>query len=150
MKYWEDVELNQSRLSTRSYTLTAQEIIDYAREWDPMPFHIDEAAAKQSPIGQLFASSVHSIAIGVKLGHEMMSEEIAIIAGLGWQDVRFPQPVFAGDTLRIRSTVIDKRASKSKPERGIMTTLMELIKADDSVAVSYKIINLLWRRPDEQ
>lgn len=148
MQYWEDIELNQPRVSSQSRTLSAEEIINYAAEWDPMPFHTDEEVARQSPIGQLFASSVHSIAIGVKLGHELMDSEVAIIAGLGWQDVRFPQPVFAGDELRIRSTVIEKRPSNSKPERGIITTLMELIKADDSVAVSYKIINLVWRKPE--
>lgn len=149
MKYWEDIELNQPRVSTQSYTMTQEEIIEYASEWDPMPFHLDPEFAKHTPIGELFASSVHSIAIGVKLGHELMDSEVAIIAGLGWQDVQFPQPVVVGDELRIRSTVIEKRPSKSKPERGIITTLMELIKADDSVAVSYKIVNILWRQPQD-
>ena len=76
--------------------------------------------------------------------------EMAAIAGLGWEDVRFPQPVVAGEALRVRSTVVDKRKSNSKPDRGIVTTLMELLKPDDSVAVSFKIVNLVWCRPSQQ
>lgn len=147
MKYWEDIELNESKTSKGSYTLTAEEIIDYASQWDPMPFHLSEEAAKLTPVGQLFASSMHSIAIGSKLGHELMVDDVAIGVGLGWQDVRFPQPVLAGDTLRVRTTVIEKRLSKSNPGQGIMTTLMELLKADDSVAVSYKLVNMVGCRP---
>ena len=76
--------------SNAPHTLTAEEIKRFAGEWDPMPFHVDEEMAKLSPIGKLFASSVHTIAIGIRLSHDMMEKDIAVIAGLGWNDLKFP------------------------------------------------------------
>ena len=149
MNYFEDIPLNLAMTSPTSRSLSSEDIVGYAREWDPMPFHVDEEAARQGPIGKLFASSLHTVAITVRLAHDMMDKESAAIAGLSWQDVRFSQPVFAGDELRVRSTVIEKRLSRSKPDRGVVTTLMELIKSDESVAVSFKIVNLVACNPNQ-
>jgi len=147
MKYFDDIVLNSPHFSPRDYTVTAEEIKRFAGEWDPMPFHVDEEVAKLSPIGKLFASSVHTIAIGIRLSHDMMEKDIAVIAGLGWQDVRFPLPTCAGDVLRLKSEIVEKRESKSKPDRGMITSLNTLINQHGQVVAEYKIITMMFKSP---
>lgn len=137
------------RASTETYTVSKQEIIDFAKQWDPMPFHIDESVAQQSPIGKLFASSIHTIALGVKLSHSIEPIDLAVIAGLGWQDVSFPHPVCAGDSLRVETEVVAKRESRSKADRGIMTSEVRIYNQDDTLCASFKIINLMYKRPGQ-
>lgn len=147
MLYFEDIILHEIRQSVATHPVTAEEIKRFAGEWDPMPFHIDEEVAKLTPMGKLFASGAHNIAISIKLSHTMMERPVAAIAGLGWQDVRFPLPVFAGDVLRLRTEVVDKRESQSKPDRGIVTTLITLLNQDDAVVTEYKILTLVMLKP---
>lgn len=147
MKYFEDIVLNNPRMSPQSHTVTAEEIKTFARQWDPMPFHVDEELAKLSPIGKLFSSSVHTIAIGIRLSHEMMEKDIAVIAGLGWNDLKFPKPVCVGDSLKLKSQIIEKRESKSKPDRGIIVSLNELYNQNDELVAEYKISTLMFRKP---
>jgi acyl dehydratase len=147
MLYFEDIKLHNPRYSPHAHTVIAEEIINFAQQWDPMPFHVDEKMAKLSPIGKLFASSVHTIAIGIRLSHDMMEKDIAVIAGLGWNDLKFPKPVCAGDSLHLKSEIIEKRESKSKPDRGIITSHNTLVNQNDEIVAEYKIITLMFRRP---
>lgn len=148
MDYYEDIPLHATRQSSATHTVTAEEIKRFAQEWDPMPFHLDEAVAAQTPMGRLFASGAHSIAISIRLGHTMMDRQVAVLAGLGWQDVRFPQPVFAGDTVRLHTEIIAKRLSASRPDRGIVTSLNTLVNQDGTVVTEYKILSMVMCRPD--
>lgn len=148
MQYFEDIHLNQPRHSPETYTVTADDIKQFAAQWDPMPFHLDEDVAKLSPIGQLFASGAHSICIGIRLSHSMIDKDLAVIAGLGWNDVRFPAPVCVGDVLRMQSEVIEKKISQSKPDRGIVISLNSLINQCDVVVAEYKIATLMLRNPE--
>lgn len=147
MQYFEDLEIGHNQKSASRYIVTADEIKSFAGQWDPMPFHVDEALAEQSPLGRLFASSIHTVAIGVRLCHGLMEEEMAVVAGLGWEEVRFPYPVFAGDELWVSTEIVDLRASRSKPDRGIITTQIRVMNQDDTEVASYKIVNLVLRRP---
>lgn len=147
MLYFEDVELNKAHHSQETCTVTADDIKQFAAQWDPMPFHLDENIARLSPIGKLFASGIHSVAIGIRLSHTMMEQEMAVVAGLGWNDVRFPAPVCVGDVLRMKSEVIEKRLSKSQPGRGIVISLNSLINQDGVTVTEYKIVTLMLCRP---
>jgi len=147
MLYFEDIELNKPRHSDETYAVTAEDIKQFAAQWDPMPFHLDEEVAKLSPIGKLFASGIHSVAIGIRLSHTMMEKDLAVIAGLGWNDVRFPVPVCVGDVLRMKSEVIEKRVSQSKPDRGIIVSLNSVINQNGDVVTEYKIVTMILRRP---
>jgi acyl dehydratase len=147
MLYFEDIPLHETRASTATHLVSADEIKNFASEWDPMPFHVDEAVARQTPMGKLFASGVHSIAISIRLGHTMMDREIAVLAGLGWQDVRFPTPLFAGDTVRLQTEIVETRLSQSKPDRGIITSRNTLLNQDDAVVVEYKLSSMVLRQP---
>jgi acyl dehydratase len=79
----------------------------------------------------------------------MMEKDIAVIAGLGWNDIRFPLPVCAGDRLRLKSEIVEKRESRSKPDRGMITSLNTLINQNDEVVAEYKIITMMFRKPTE-
>ncbi|HSC76293.1 MAG TPA: MaoC/PaaZ C-terminal domain-containing protein [Pseudomonadales bacterium] len=147
MLYFDDIHLHEIQQSTATHWVTAEDIKRFASEWDPMPFHLDEEVAKLTPMGRLFASGAHNIAISIKLSHTMMERQVAAIAGLGWQDVRFPLPVFAGDVLHLRTEIVDKRVSQSKPDRGIITTLITLLNQDDAVVTEYKILTMVLRKP---
>ena len=144
--FFEDFEVGSRSTPNQSYCFTAEEIISFAKKWDPMPFHIDEAAAKASPLGSLFASSTHVIAAAIKLSHNSLDVEFAAVAGLGWDNVRFLSPVLAGDELRIITDVIDKRESNSKPDRGVVTLGFSLINQRDQTALTFTLSTLVLKK----
>jgi acyl dehydratase len=146
MRYYEDFKVNIPHTSECDYEVTKEAIIDFASQWDPMPFHLDEEVAKASPLGKLFASSIHTVAIGVKLAHTMMEEEAAIVAGLGWDELRFLVPVCVGDCLRVRSQLVSKRESRSQPDRGILVALNEVLNQQGEVVASYKMTSMVLKR----
>ena len=146
MRFYEDFEIGIPHTSEQFYEVTKEEIMSFAEQWDPMPFHLDEDVAKASPLGKLFASSIHTVAIGVKLAHTMIEEEAAIVAGLGWDELRFLVPVCVGDRLRVRSQLISKRESKSQPDRGILVSLNEVFNQRDQVVASYKMSSMILLR----
>ncbi len=146
MLYFDDLTMDMASESSDSYTFTAEEIKSFAGKWDPMPFHIDEDIAKASPIGALFASSIHIIAAAIKLSHAFNNDELAAIAGLGWNDVRFIKPVFADDSIHVKSEVVELRESKSKPDQGIMTTKTTIYNQHDEQIGEYKIATLVYKK----
>ena len=111
-----------------------------------MPFHTDEAAAKASPLGALFASSTHVISAAIKLSHNSLDDEFAAVAGLGWDEVRFLKPVLAGDELRIVTKIQDKRASNSKPDRGVVTLHFTLLNQNNDAALEFKLSTLVLKK----
>ncbi len=148
MQYFEDIRVGASRESSESYELTKDEIVEFCSKWDPLPFHVDEEAAAKSRVGKLFTSAIHSIAIAIRLGHEMSPEPTAVVAGLGWDNVRFHLPACAGDRLKLRGEVLETRESKSNPGVGIIRNLLELINQDGDTVLSFTTAALIERRPD--
>ncbi len=146
MQYFDDLHIGDVRESEETFTFTKDGIMGFASEWDPMPLHLDEELAKQSPIGDLFASSIHTIAAAIKLTYTVLEEEVAVLAGLGWTDVNFPIPIKVGDSIRIRSELIEKRESKSKPDRGIITTHTKILNQRGEMAAEYKIKTMVMRK----
>ncbi len=147
MQYFEDIKVGEVQESTESYELTRDEIIEFCSIWDPLPIHTDEAAAAQSPVGRLFTSAIHSIAIAIRLGHTMVSEPTATVAGLGWDHVRFHAPACAGDRFKVRGEILEARPSKSNPKVGIIRSSLELINQDGQTVVSFDTAALIERRP---
>lgn len=150
MQYFEDIRVGAARESSESYELTKDEIVEFCSKWDPLPFHVDEAAGAKSQVGKLFTSAIHSIAIAIRLGHEMSPEPTAVVAGLGWDNVRFHVPACVGDRLKLRGKVIETRESKSNPDVGIIRNLLELINQDGDTVVSFTTAALIERRPETQ
>ena len=145
MRYYEDLLIGETKLSAPR-TLSREDMLEFARRYDPQYFHTDEQAAKNSIFGDVIASGIYTLAIWRQLDH-LIAGDIRWICGIAWDDVRWPLAVRAGDALRARSTCLSKRESGSDPRRGIVVTLYELLNQDDRVVWSAKSTNLIERRP---
>lgn len=145
MQYFEDIEINKEHTS-EEFEVTKDALIAFAKQWDPQPFHTDEEAAKQWPMG-LTGSSTHSYAILTKLQTEMSGEKPAIVAGLGIDEWRTPNPLRPGDKVRAIAYVEAKRESASKPTMGILTSVSKLINQNNEIILTYKSKGLALKKP---
>jgi acyl dehydratase len=117
--YLDDLAVGR-KFSTRSVTLTLDGCKAFAAEFDPQPFHLDEAAARNSVFGRLAASGWYTASLSMRL---LVEGEMTIaggLVGLGG-DVAWPRPAYPGDTLRVETEVLAIRVSESKPDRGVVT-----------------------------
>ena len=145
MKYFEDTDVGDTFLSRTRYRVTAEEIKQFAAQWDPQDYHLDEAAAEKV-VGALFAPLVLTMCIAIRLTHESGFFEIKPVAGLGMEDVRIAKPVLAGDELGVKITVVSKRDSKSRPELGVLTQRTDVFNQNNEDVLSYVIPSLIYRR----
>ena len=143
MLYFEDFDVGQSR-SAGTHELVAEEIVAFARQWDPQPWHVDHAAAARSPMRGLTASSVHTYAIAALLLNRM--EPVAGIASIR-HEIELPNPARPGDRLTLTMTCVEKRPSGSKPDRGLITFDGVLANQDALPVLRMRSLMLIWRRP---
>ena len=122
--YFEDIEVGDSR-KAGPYFVSKAEIIQFAKQYDPRPFHIDEEAAARSVFAGLSASAAHTFAIFISLTNKYQPPFRAL-AGLGYDELRLPTAVRPGDDLYLEATTLEKRESKSKPDRGILRNQIHL------------------------
>ena len=130
-------------------TLSEGEIIDWAFQYDPQPFHIDKTAAKESIYGGIIASGWQIAAVAFRM---LMHTNIfgnASLGSPGLDELRWRQPVRPGDTISTVVRVTETRVSKSKPDRGLVTLSYEIVNQNDEVVASFKAVQLLRRRPEE-
>jgi acyl dehydratase len=125
VRYFEDFQIGEHR-RVGSYRVSRDEIIDFAKRFDPQPFHIDDEAARASIFGELTGSSCHTFAL-MSLIHHQSEEETALVANLGAESLRFPAPLRPGDEITLSSNCVKKRVSGSRPGIGIVTTRSQLI-----------------------
>jgi acyl dehydratase len=116
--YYEDFKVGDSR-KAGPYFVSKDEIIQFAKQYDPKPFHINEEAASRSVFAGLSASSAHTFAIFISLTNKAQPP-LRAVAGMGFDELRLPNAVRPEDQLDFESTVLEKRESKSKPDRGIL------------------------------
>lgn len=121
--YLEDLAVGQRYESAR-HLMTAEEIKRFAAAYDPQPFHLDEAAAKQSIFGSLAASGWHTGAVTMRLLVEGGAPIAGGVIGAGGE-IAWPRPTRPGDELQVFSEVIEIKPSRSKPDRGIVTVRSE-------------------------
>ncbi len=142
--YFEDYQIG---LNTTSdvYTVSKKEVVDFARKWDPQPFHLDETAAKNSIFKGITASASHTFCIAGILTHTLKIKP-AVIAAFGFNDLNFPIPVRPGDELMFSRECIDKRESKSRPDTGIITFQDTLVNQDKQVVATMKTILLIVKK----
>lgn len=124
------------------FEVTAELIRDYAREWDPQPFHLDEELAKNSVLGGLCASGWQVCAIMNRLMVEGYASKAAGLGSFGVSETKWMKPVYAGDVLTLRYTVLEKRVSASRPEMGIVTMRWEAIDQHGTVKTEMTGVNL--------
>jgi acyl dehydratase len=149
MEYFEDIVVGAVRESAEAYELTSEEIVEFCSKWDPLPFHTDERAAAATSVGKLFTSAIHTVAIAIRLGHDLNTEPTATEIGLGWDEVRFHSPACAGDRLRVRGEVIEARPSTSKPGLGIIRSLLTLSNQRGEPVISFQAAAMVRRRPPQ-
>jgi acyl dehydratase len=144
--YLEDVFVGQ-RFVTGSYRLTADAIKAFARQYDPQPFHTDEAAAKGTFFGGLAASGWHTASISMRLQVESGPKVAGGMIGAGGE-LSWPLPARPGDDLRVESEVLEVKPSRSRPERGFVTLRSETKNQKDEVVQLFIVKLLIWRRPE--
>jgi acyl dehydratase len=146
MLYFEDFPPGDVRESP-GRTVTREEIVAFAREFDPQPFHTDEAAAARTIYGGLIASGWHTIAIYMRLMWDAYLKDTASLGSPGVDEVRWLKPVRPGDTLRVRFTVLEALPSRSKPDRGIVRSLSEVFNQHGEVVMTLRGLGMFGRRP---
>ncbi len=145
MIYYEDIELNQKKTGGE-YNVSRKEIIEHAKKWDPQPYHIDEPKAQASIHGGLIASATHTLAISFLLRHQIETD-IAGVAGLELNDMRFPNPVRPGDRLSVSIEYIDKRESQKKPDWGVVSRTIDVRNQKGECVCWYKDVFIALKRP---
>ena len=131
---FDDVELGVSR-RFGSYEVPREEVIEFARKWDPQPWHLDDEAAAKTLFGRISASFVHVFAIMGRLTMDQ-PDSLDVVAGLGFEEMNMTTPAYPGDVLHLVTEHVDKRVSRSKPDRGIVTTRFTLCNQNDDVVLS--------------
>jgi acyl dehydratase len=123
--------------------VTAEGIVEFARRYDPQPMHVDKAAAERGMFGGLIASGWHTAAMVMPLFVEHFLSKVATLPSPGIDEMRWLHPVRPGDVLRVRVTVTETRRSRSKPDRGLVRSLVEVLNRDGEVVMSQRPMNLI-------
>ncbi len=146
LRYFEDYALGTT-YECGSVDVDQASIIAFAKEFDPQPFHVDPVAAAAGPYRGLIASGWHTSALVMRLLVENYLSAEASLGSAGLDELRWPYPVRPGDTLRARATVVESRRSLSKPDRGIIKTVVEAVNQDGRTVMRATAINFMLVRP---
>lgn len=133
--FFDDIEIGGTVL-TGWITADEAQMIDFARQWDPMPIHVDRAAAAASMFGGITASSVYSFGLKQLLVKQILTED-AVICMLGFGDGKLPTALHAGRRVRLEATWLDKRVSRSRSDAGILSFRIRLITDRDEVVLDF-------------
>ena len=142
-RYLDDFRVGQ-RFTTATHTMTEAEILAFAREFDPQPFHLDHEAARDSPLEGLAASGWHTAAITMRLQVEGEALAGGIVGAGG--ELNWPTPTRPGDVLHVETEVLEVRSSRSRPDIGIVTLLAETKTADGRVVQNFRCALVVPRR----
>jgi acyl dehydratase len=144
--YFEDFEVG-AKHQLGSYKVTEEEILSFARQYDPQPFHVDRDAAKASIFGGLISSGWMTCAIMMRLLVTSFLKDAASMGSPGVDEIRWIKPVHAGDTLTMTTTALEVIPSTSKPDRGIVVNLWEAINQRGELVCTVKGKGMFGRRP---
>lgn len=143
MKYFEDVRVGDVMRFGR-YEVTRDEIVEYARQFDPQPFHLDEEAARQSFFGGLSASGWHTASMTMRLMVQSAFRPAGGIIGSWADELKWPRPVMAGDVLHVEVEVLEVRPSRSRPGHGFVKVRMTTLN-QESQPVQVLVMTLFVR-----
>lgn len=144
MRFWEDFDAGMV-FEYGDKTVSRAEIVAFARTFDPQPFHTDEDAARRTPYGGLIASGWHTVALFMRLFADNLLQDSSSAGAPGVKRLRWLKPLRPDDRLRVRTTIVEKYPSKSRPEIGFLDNLHELINQDDEVIMRIEGVGM-WRR----
>ena len=122
------------------------EVLEFGKRYVPLPYHVDREAAKDSIYGGVIASGWHTAALMMRIYTENYLSKIANLGSPGGDELRWDKPVFPGDELSVRATVLETRRSESRPDRGIVRTFIEVLNQKREVVMSMKMVNFVRLR----
>lgn len=146
--WWEDFGVGHER-EFGGHTLTKEEIVRFAREFDPQPFHLDEEVAKQSLFGALAASGWHTCSLVMRMMCDAYLLDAASLGSPGLENIKWLKPVLVGDTLRVRMTVLEARVMNSRPTVGLVRSQWQALNQRDEPVLSMEGWGMFRRRPQE-
>jgi len=129
-----------------SIAVEEKEVLDFGKRFVPLSYHTDPEAAKKSIYGGLIASGWHTAALMMRLYTDHYLSKVANLGSPGCDELRWSKPVFPGDELSIRVTVMETRRSDSKPDRGIVQSFTEVLNQKREVVMSVRMINFVRAR----
>ena len=144
--YFEDFPVGDVRESAPRL-VTREEMLAFASEYDPQPFHLDEGAAKGTIYGGLIASGWLTVAIMMRLLWDTLLKDAVSLGSPGADEVRWLKPVRPGDTLRARFTVVEAIPSRGKPDRGVLRTFTEILNQHGEIVMTLRGLGMFGRRP---
>lgn len=144
-RYFEDYAAGSTYLFG-PVAVSEKDIVDFARQFDPQPFHTDPAKAAKGPFKGLIASGWHTLGLVMRLYVEHYLPDGASLGSPGVDEVRWSKPVRPGDELRLRITIQETKPSRSKPDRGMVVALLETLNQTDEVVASVKVMSLMLAR----
>ncbi len=130
--------------------VTAEEIVAFAREFDPQPFHLDDDAGRHSQAGGLIASGWHTAALLMRMNCDEFLLRCASQGAPGTDELNWLKPVRPGDRLRVRRTTLSARPSNSRPQTGLVELLFEVLNQNDEIVMTQKGPLFIGRRPAGQ
>lgn len=125
-----------------------EEVLDFARRFDPQPFHTDPEAAKDTPFGGIIASGWHTASLMMRLYALSYLSPASSLASPGLDELRWLRPVRPGDILSVRVTIEDARPSTSKPDRGVVRSLIEVFNQQGEPVMTMRAVNMIARAPE--
>ena len=144
-RHYEDLQVGEV-IDLGHTSVSKEMIITFAREFDPFPFHLDEAAAKASLLGGLASSGWQTAALSLRmLGYSFLNT-IASMGGLGFSDLKWKKPVMVGDTIGGTATIASLRRSRHHPERGIVQLDLDIRNQNGEPVMSMRLANLIELR----
>ena len=149
MRYFEDLEVG-AETHFGSYDVTREEVLEFARKYDPQPFHLSDEAAAQTHFRRLCASGWHTCAMTMAvLARYSVEHEQAGLGSPGIDELRWLKPVYPGDTLHVHGKIIEKTPSRSRPDMGSYRTETMVTNQDGVPVMRYTSIVLIRRQPPE-
>jgi len=145
-RWFEDYVVG-TRAEHGSIRVDEDELVEFGRRFDPQPFHVDRESAASGPYGGLIASGWHTCALMMRLLAREYLSPVSSLGSPGVDELRWIRPVRPGDELSLRTTVQEARLSRSKPDRGLLRTEVELVDSSGDVVLRLLAMNLVRTRP---
>ena len=147
MIYFEDLEIGKPAVFG-TYDVTRKEVLEFARKYDPQPFHLSDEAAAKTHFGRIAASGWHTAAMVMAvIARRVVQEEQAGLGSPGIDELRWKKPVYPGDTLTVSGEILDKTPSRSRPDMGSFRTQTTVTNQNGEVVMTFISIVLIRRRP---
>jgi acyl dehydratase len=147
MIYFEDLVVG-AQTDFGSYAVTREEVLEFARKYDPQPFHLSDEEAAKTHFGRLAASGWHTAAMAMAvIARHVVAHKQAGLGSPGIDELRWKKPVYPGDTLHVRGEILEITPSRSRPEMGSFRTRTTVTNQDGDTVMTFISIVLMRRRP---